>query len=371
MGRLFETTAGRLVGLGAAVFAFWFASAVVASAVGAFDDLGDALWSGVQHLLDPGALGDDATTAQRLLGVVQVVLGIVLVVGLVLTLLTDVVDRTLQRLGESDPPARARGHLLAIGSGDALLTVLSRLEQREPGAEAVVLVPPGDAGARRELQTHLDAALPSLRVRAVGGDPTTAGGLERGSASRARAIAVLSPEGADDAPADARAIEVAVSIARTLGDAGRLPHVGVEIRRGRNADAVWGSFPPQVDAVVHDRALGAVLALAVLNPPFVEMLGAAASREQQGGLFAVGAEELAGRRFGELAPVFAEAVPVGVIPRRDPSAIAYARDPDTRIDAADALVVTAESDAQARRLRAEPAAARPAGASPRSRSPPA
>lgn len=101
------------------------------------------------------------------------------------------------------------------------------------------------------------------------------------------------------------------------------------------------------------------------------MLGAAASREQQGGLFAVGAEELAGRRFGELAPVFAEAVPVGVIPRRDPSAIAYARDPDTRIDAADALVVTAESDAQARRLRAEPAAARPAGASPRSRSPPA
>lgn len=128
MGQLFETTAGRLVGLGAAVFAFWFASAVVASAVGAFDDLGDALWSGVQHLLDPGALGDDATTAQRLLGVVQVVLGIVLVVGLVLTLLTDVVDRTLQRLGESDPPARARGHLLAIGSGDALLTVLSRLE---------------------------------------------------------------------------------------------------------------------------------------------------------------------------------------------------------------------------------------------------
>lgn len=347
--------------LGAFVFAFWLASAFVASAVGAFDDLGDALWSGVQHLLDPGSLGDDETTSQRVLGVVQVLLGIVLVVGLVLTLLTDVVDRLLRRLGESDPPARVSGHLLVIGSGEALGPVLSRLEQREPGADAVVLVAPGAPSARRELQAHLEAEFPQLSVRVVGGEATTRAGLERVSAARARAIAVLSEPVADDEAADARAIEVALNITATLGESA-LPHVGVEMRRGRNVDAVWERFPADVDAVVRDRALGAMLMLAIRNPPFVDMLGALSASDEQGDLFAIPAAGLAGKRFGELAASVAEGVPVGIAPGGDPTAIAYAPDPQTRIDDADAVIVAAESEWAARRLDSVSAGSGRAGA---------
>lgn len=366
LGRLLEGTTGRILLLGALVLAFWFASAVIASAVGAFPGLGEALWSGVQHLLDPGALGDDATTAQRLIGVAQVVLGIVLVVGLALALLSEMADRLLRRLGQSDPPVRVRDHLLVVGAGEALLPILTRLQEREPGAEAIVLVRPD---LRRETQERLDASLPRLAVRAVGADPTTPAGLERGAAASARAIAVLTEPGGDDATADVRAIEIATALAATIPPQAP-PQVGVETRVGRNVDAAWGRLPSYIDAVVHDRLLGAVLTIVIRNPAFAALLGAASASPREGGLFAVPAAAHAGRPFGELWRRFAAGVPVGLVPGGDGSRAAYAPPPETTVGADDAVIIAAPSKADAARLGPPERASAPSAVPPTEPMPP-
>ena len=342
--RLLASTSGRLALLLGFAAALWLASGLVASALGAFPSLGDALWSGIRHLLDPGSLGDDETAAQRAVGLVQVLAGIVLVVGLALTVLSEVVDRLLRQLGESDPAVHASGHLLVIGDGDALLPILRRLESHRPGASAVVLVPPGDAARRRRLQSRLEAAVPDLAVRALGGDATTANGLGRGSAAAAAAVAILSPADTDDDVADVLAIETGATLAGALAGAGRRPHVGLEMRRGRNVDSIWELFPGNFDAVVHDRVLGALLALAIRNPTFAAMLGAddAAGRPR---LAALPATAHAGRTFGELLGLLPDAIPLGLITGGRPVEIRYAPDPATPVAGDQRIVVATGSTA--------------------------
>src|SRR5688572_12835492 len=82
-----RSTAGRLGLLGAMVDAVWLVTAAVAALTDAQSSYGMALWSGLRHLFDPGSLGDDETTAQRIVGVVQVFTGLVFLAGVAFTVL--------------------------------------------------------------------------------------------------------------------------------------------------------------------------------------------------------------------------------------------------------------------------------------------
>ncbi len=354
--RVVGSTSGRLallLGFAALLLA---GTAAVGTAVGDFPDFGEALWSGIRHLLDPGSLGDDETTSRRIVGLIEVLTGIVLVVGLALTVLSDVVDRLLHRLGESDPPVRTSGHLLVIGAGAALVPVLRRLAEREPDAVAVVCVPPGDAADRRGLQERLVAATPRLAVRVIGGDASSEGGLARAAATAARAIAVLSPANVDDDAADVHAIEIGAALAEALAAAGHATHVGVELRRGRNVDAIWSQFPDNFDAVVRDRSLGAVLTIAISQPSFVAALGVTPEGDE-GGIFVVDAAPYAGARFAALLDLLDDAIPIGLVPGGDFERVRYAPDPATAVGPGDRLIVIADDEPAARRQSAGPAAA--------------
>lgn len=361
--RIFETTSGRLALLFGFAALLLVGTAAIGAAAGDFPNFGEALWSGIRHLLDPGALGDDETTSARIVGLIEVLIGIVLVVGLALTVLSDVADRLLHRLGESDPPVRTSGHLLIIGDGDALIPVLIRLAARDPDAVAVVLIPPGDAADRRRLQERLAAAVPRLAIRVVGGDASDAGGLARAAATAARAIAVLSPDGTDDDAADVHAIEIGATLTETLAEAGREPHVGIELRRGRNVDSVWSQFPDNFDAVVRDRSLGAMLTIAISHPSFVAALGVAPDKDE-GGMFVIDATPYAGSGFGALLDLLDDAIPIGLVPGGDFEGTRYAPDPATTLDSGDRIVVVADDDRSARRPRLSPAPAAAAAARP-------
>lgn len=361
--RLVSSTSGRLALLLGFATLLLAGTAAIGAAAGDFPNFGEALWSGIRHLLDPGSLGDDETTGRRIVGLIEVLIGIVLVVGLALTVLSDVVDRLLHRLGESDPPVRTSGHLLIIGAGGALNAVLARLEEREPDAVAVVLIPPEDAASRRRLQERLAAAAPRLAIRVVGGDASSAGGLARAAAGAARAIAVLSPANVDDDAADVHAIEIGAALAEVLAEAGSEPHVGVELRRGRNVDSIWTQFPDNFDAVVRDRSLGAVLVIAISHPAFVTALGVAPAKDA-GGIFLTAAAPFAGARFGTLLTLLDDAIPIGLAPGGDLARISYAPDPTTPIGPADRIVVIADDEAAASRPGAAPAAPTPAAPAP-------
>lgn len=341
--RLVDRTAGRLVLLIGFAASLWLLTALVAAALGAFPGFGEALWSGVRHLLDPGALGDDATGGQRVVGLIQVLAGIVLVVGLALTVLSDLIDRMLRRLAEIDPPVTAEGHLLVIGCGDSLPSILTGFAAAGWRAPVVVLVPPDSREERHALEQRLAAAAPALTARVVSGDAFDPAGLARGSATAARSIVILSPPAVDDDAADVLAIQIGAALAAALEAAGRRPHVGIEMRRGRNVDSIWELFPPNFDAVVHDRSTGAVLGLAMANPSFTAVLDAASDGSGAARPLVLEAGELAGCRFAELVGRLPGGVPIGFIEGGSGGRVRLVPEPDTRLGAADRVIVLAGS----------------------------
>ena len=97
-----RTTWGRAALLLGVIALVWIVTVTIAEAVfDAYPTQGEALWKGLAHLLDPGSLNDDETPAQRGIGVVQVLAGMVLLVGVALAVASELIGRGLERLGQA------------------------------------------------------------------------------------------------------------------------------------------------------------------------------------------------------------------------------------------------------------------------------
>ncbi|MGE5282696.1 MAG: hypothetical protein ACM3N0_10330 [Chloroflexota bacterium] len=275
---LTETTTGRVALLVGAVAVVLLGSAALAHfAFDEFGSYGAALWSATLHLLDPSTLQDDEGAAARAIGVFQVVTGLVLLVGLLFTFVSEVVGRSLERLGQSDRPVRARDHLLVIGGTD-LIGVVTRVvagKQKVAGIERLVVLAPESARESREqIREELDDAAGGLRVELVFGDTAGDSGFELGAAGRARAILVMASTGGQ-VPAEAADVEVTQSglaLLDHLRERKAEPLVRLLFRRGRNVDASWDLFPDEWDALVGDRTVSAVLRVAMTRPDLLEKL---------------------------------------------------------------------------------------------------
>ncbi len=317
-------------------------------ALGAFPSFGEALWSATAHLVDPGSIGDDKTGSERIIGLVQVIAGIVFFAGIVLTVLTEVIDRALRRLQKGDPAIRREGHLLIVGFNGSLSEVRARLtsdiEVEHP--EIVVMLPPSQSD-RRDAARHALAGYPA-RAAVVVADPET-DGYFRVCAEAARHIVILSPEGeADrsDLEVTARASLIAEHLASLESDA---PPVAVEFRRGRNVEALWYEddpasnrpvrrFPASFDALVNDRNIGALLSLAAANPVFADTFLDRDAGSIAPELSPAGA--CAGLSFGEARATLRDATLLGVLTGSGPTAQASFLPPDRlRIGPSDRLIV--------------------------------
>ena len=182
--RALQTTRGRLVILLGAVAVVLLGSAALSHfAFDQYDSYGAALWGATVHLLDPSSLQDDEGAAARAIGLFQVITGLVLLVGLLFTFVSETVARSLERLGQSDRPVRARNHLLIVGGPD-LIPVAARA-----AAKALELRPAqfaAEAGEDYELLVTLPGDFAEEdRFRAECGLPLTRiGGVSAGSGIR-------------------------------------------------------------------------------------------------------------------------------------------------------------------------------------------
>lgn len=270
LGRATQTTFGRLVLLVSAVALVVFASAALAHyAFDLFDSFGAALWSAVLHLLDPSSLHDDNGAEERIVGVIQVVTGLVLLVGLLFTLVAESVGRSLAQLGRHDPPVHAHGHVLIIGGGDFLAPAAEALAiATEVGGrrERVVFLTPESArSSRHRLLAELRRRAGRMKVDLVVGETGEQPGFELGAAAAAEVILVL-PTGSGPVIAEAADVEVmqtGLALSEYLEPRGADPDVRLLFRRGRNVDAVWDMMPSGWDAVVGDRIVSSTLRHAI------------------------------------------------------------------------------------------------------------
>jgi hypothetical protein len=268
-----ETTLGRVALLVVVVAGAILGSAALDHfAFGEYGRYGEALWSAVLHVLDPSSLHDDADTAERAIGVFQVVTGLVLLVGLLFTFVAEVVGRSLERIGQSERPTRARDHLLVIGGTDLieLATSAAVQAQQKTGLDRLVLLAPESAReSHAQIRDELEENSAGLKTELLFGDTAGDSGFELAGAERARAILVMRSS-LGPAPAESSDVEVTQSGLALLDYLNRheaKPEVRLVFRRGRNVDAGWELFPSDWDAIVADRTVSAVLRLAITRPP--------------------------------------------------------------------------------------------------------
>ncbi len=269
-----QSTRGRLVILLGAVGAIVLGSAALAHfAFDLFGSYGEALWSAILHLLDPSSLHDDEGGAARTIGVFQVVTGLVLLVGLLFTFVSETVGSSLERLGQRDRPVRSSAHLLIVGGAD-LIPVAGRaaaeaIALRPSFEQIVVLAPEADREHRGRLRAELEeAAGKDLRVELVFGDAAGDSGFELAAADRAAAILLMPLSSGPVAAemADVETVQTGLALRDYLDERGAKPLVRLLFRRGRNVDAAWEMLPDDWDALVGDRAVGALLRIAITQP---------------------------------------------------------------------------------------------------------
>lgn len=312
--------------------------------LGAWPDFGEALWQSTAHLLEPGSLADDQQGAERAIGVIQVLAGLIFFAGIVLTVLTEMVQRAMSRFSGSDPAISRSGHLLIVGFNPTLEEVRRRLGHYADGEipETVVLLP-------EYMSEHRDLARRALRVTEGKGTvliaDLEADGFARACAGDAQRIVVLSPVG-DPEEADLEVTGWAALLADHLAPLGDdAPPVGLEIRRHRNVQALWfadrevggkrrsaGStrFPATFDALVRDRIIGGTLSQAIANPVFADTF--LESDENQGmNLRLQVADRHAGTTFAQARSALEPTTLLGLMSGEGPTASAEYLPDDTRV----------------------------------------
>lgn len=269
-----ETTRGRLVILLGAVAVIVLGSAALAHyAFDLFDSFGGGLWSAILHLLDPSSLHDDEGAAARSIGVFQVVTGLVLLVGLLFTFVSETVGRSIERLGQRDRPVRASGHLLIVGGAD-LIPIAARaageaIQLRRAFERIVLLAPESDRERRGQLRAELEEATGGrLRAELVFGDAAGESGFELAAADKAAAILLMPLSSGPVAAemADVETVQTGLALRDYLDQRDADPLVRLLFRRGRNVDAAWELLPDDWDALVGDRTIAALLRLAITRP---------------------------------------------------------------------------------------------------------
>ncbi|HEV8419790.1 MAG TPA: hypothetical protein VGR13_00395, partial [Actinomycetota bacterium] len=200
LGALLATLPGKLFGLA-------FGVAVLSLAAGALFHLGidrsrpysEAVWWAFSHMVDPSSLREDEGVGPRLLGVVLVGAGVVLVVGLLFTVLTDLLNKLIEQLAEVQVPVKARDHLVVIGWNDDVPALVSffatSYRQLAPAGarplrRIVVLAPRERISERQRMRAALQARCPSPPPALVFGDLAGAEGFALAAVGDAQAVLV-------------------------------------------------------------------------------------------------------------------------------------------------------------------------------------
>lgn len=300
-------TPGRIAILTATILILWFGGAAVGTLINAYPTFNEAVWDSIWHMIDPGALGDDENTKQRVLGSILAISGLIILAGAALTLFEELVERALGRLGAADPPVSVKGHLLVIGSNETLPALVTRVAAQQPAGPTatVVLVPPGEAAARQDLRRDLAAVAGGGEVLVVGGD-LYGDGLERVCAADAAGIVVLADEIENRDASDLHVLGTGAALATAL-PADTRPPVSLQMHRGRNVDVVWDQFSQGFDALVEDRATAAIFALCLAHPAFADVFSGVDNRAS-----VVFMDGFSGLPFGAVIDRHPELIPIAV-----------------------------------------------------------
>jgi hypothetical protein len=315
------------------------------------DDPSTLVWASLAGVgLDWTFAGEEGTTAAHRIVALLLSVGGMLVTALLLGIVSDTIGAKMDDLRRGRSDVLETGHTLILGWSDKLLPIIRQLalaNESEGGGVVVILAERDKEEMDEQVSTYLqdhDAAGTKIVCRT--GSPLLTSDLAKVSAASARAVVVLAEcaaGGADAADgADATTLRVVLSLCHMRDHGGGLAgHIVAEVCDIDNEPLMGLVGGAGLHTVVSHDVIGRIMLQCARQPGlafvFEDLLGfdGAEFYKQEW-------PALTGRCFADVAFMFAEAIPIGVV--QPCGAVLLNPADDYELCDGDALLVVAEDD---------------------------
>ena len=329
---------------------------------GDFDNPGSAVWWAFLRLTDPGYLGDDVGTWQRLVSTLLTISGYVVFMGTLVAILTRWLIAKMADLERGLTPVTLKNHVVVLGWGSQTLPLLAellgssgrmrRFLARHDVQKLNLVVLSEEASA---VQVHELRNEPGIgrRVRQIilrSGLAIQPEALQRVACLDAAAVIVPSAEYEVGSliTSDVETVKALLSIAAQARQYhAPLPYVVAEIQDIRKLPVVERAYPGAVEVVAGNATISRLLVQNVLHTGLSEVYNELLTAGEGNEIYIRGGESVAGLTLGELAAGRPSVVILGLLRYREQGwDIQLAAPSATRINTEDRVVMMARDYAE-------------------------
>jgi hypothetical protein len=333
------------------------AGGLVALLVPDFESMGDAVWWAFLRLTDPGYLGDDEGLARRFVSTLVTVLGYVLFLGVLIAILTQWLNDTIEKLEAGTAPVVLSNHVVLLGWTHRTPTIVSELlctkgrakrflERKEANKlRIVILAEHVDAAMVRTLRERLGNLWNDRQVLLRAGTPLQIDHLERVAFRRAAIVLVLGPDFVESnlEAVDAQTVKTLMAVSRNLTKSGYgAPLAVVELFDQSREDVARRAYAGESAILPADLMISRMILQSVRQRGLCGVFSELLTLNYGNALFIRKIEGLVGSRFSDLRGRFSRAIPLGTV-RRGGMRPDLNPDPETVIEDENLLVFVARS----------------------------
>ena len=295
---------------------------------GDFDDPGAAVWWAFLRLTDPGYLGDDVGTWQRVVSTLLTVLGYVVFMGTLVAILTRWLIAKMAELERGLTPVTLKNHFVVLGwtaqtpplvaelfgSTGRMQRFLEKHDTQK--LRLVVLAEEASAEQAHELGNEPGVGRRAREVILRSGSAIQPDALHRVACLDAAAVIV--PSQVHDVgslvTSDVETVKALLSIAAQARHLNApLPFVVAEIQDMRKLSVIERAYPGAVEVVAGDVTISRLMVQNVLHPNLSEVYNELLTAGEGSEIFVRGGETAEGLSLGELAAQRPNAIVLGLL----------------------------------------------------------
>ncbi|GGC63095.1 CASTOR/POLLUX-related putative ion channel [Marinobacter halophilus] len=295
---------------------------------GEFDDPGAAVWWAFLRLTDPGYLGDDIGTWQRIISTLLTILGYVVFMGTLVAILTRWLIAKMAELERGLTPVTLKNHFVVLGwtpqtpplvaelfgSSGRMQRFLEKHDTQK--LRLVVLAQEASAAQLHELMSEPGVGSRAREVILRSGSAIQPDALHRVACLDAAAVIV--PSHVYDAgslvTSDVETVKALLSIAAQARQlSAPLPFVVAEIQDMRKLSVIERAYPGAVEVVAGDVTISRLMVQNVLHPNLSEVYNELLTAGEGSEIFVRGGETAEGLTLAELATQRPHAIVLGLL----------------------------------------------------------
>ncbi len=295
---------------------------------GEFDDPGTAVWWAFLRLTDPGYLGDDVGTWQRIISTALTILGYVVFMGTLVAILTRWLIAKMEELERGLTPVTLKNHFVVLGwtpqtpplvaelfgSSGRMQRFLEKHDTQK--LRLVVLAQEASAAQLHELMNEPGVGRRAREVILRSGSAIQPDALHRVACLDAAAVIV--PSHVHDAgslvTSDVETVKALLSIAAQARHLNApLPFVVAEIQDMRKLSVIERAYPGAVEVVAGDVTISRLMVQNVLHPNLSEVYNELLTAGEGNEIFVRGGETAEGLTLAELATQRPHAIVLGLL----------------------------------------------------------